>query len=116
MTFPDRQPREQAVFVDLFAARATRVRRQPIPHWLEDGMGGGIKRNKSSLPKGRSGMYGGLEPQPGDEQVGGWSRQQREEMDQRFTDAMARALRSGQEGPPPANATVSSRGHARTPS
>src|SRR5262249_7213343 len=74
-------------------------------------MGGGIKRNKRSLPKGRSGVYGGAaDPQPGDEQQGGWSRQQREEMDQRFTDAMARALRTGQEGPAAANATVSSRG------
>jgi hypothetical protein len=48
------------------------------------------------------------------EQQGGWSRQQREEMDQRFTDAMARALRSSQENPPAAAATVSSRGHAAT--
>ena len=81
-------------------------------------MAGGIKRNKSSLPKGRSGIYGGTaDPQPGDEQIGGWSRQQREEMDQRFTDAMARALRSGQE-----KSTRScrdgefARGHAGTPS
>ena len=80
-------------------------------------MGGGIKRNKSSLPKGRSGIYGGTtDPQPGDEQQGGWSRQQREEMDQRFTDAMARALRAGQENPAAAAAMVSSRGHAGTPS
>jgi hypothetical protein len=49
-------------------------------------MAGGIKRNKSSLPKGNSGVYGGTaEPKPGDEMQGGWSRQQREEMDQRFT-------------------------------
>ena len=41
-------------------------------------------------------VYGGTTPQPTDEQQGGWSRQQREEMDQRFTDAMARALRTGQ--------------------
>ncbi|HKF13301.1 MAG TPA: hypothetical protein VKB89_32085 [Xanthobacteraceae bacterium] len=46
-------------------------------------MAGGIKRNKSSLPKGRSEVFGGLDPQPGDEQQGGWSRQQREEMDGR---------------------------------
>ena len=69
-------------------------------------MGGGIKRNKSSLPKGRSGIYGGTaDPQPGDEQIGGWSRQQREEMDQRFTDAMARALRSSKKNPAAAAAT-----------
>ena len=61
-------------------------------------MAGGIKRNKSSLPKGRSGIYGGTaDPQPGDEQQGGWSRQQREEMDQRFTEAMNRALHGDQE-------------------
>ena len=60
-------------------------------------MGGGIKRNKSSLPKGNSGVYGGTtDPQPGDEQVCGWSRQEREAMDQAFTEAMARALRTGQ--------------------
>jgi hypothetical protein len=76
-------------------------------------MAGGIKRNKSSLPKGRSGIYGGAtEPQPGDEQQGLWSRQRREEMDQHFTDATARALRSGQEGPAATNTTGRSRGHA----
>ena len=80
-------------------------------------MTGGIKRNKSSLPKGRSSIYGGTtDPQPGDEQQGGWSRQQREEMDLRFTDAMARALRTGQENPAAAAATVNSRFHAGTPS
>ena len=80
-------------------------------------MAGGIKRNQSSLPKGRSGIYGGTaDPQPGDEQQGGWSREQREKMDQRFTEAMARALRTGQENPAAAAATVSSRGHAGTPS
>ena len=56
-------------------------------------MPGGVKRNKSSLPKGRTGPYGGTaEPQPGDEQVGGWSRQEREAMDQRFAEAMRREL------------------------
>jgi hypothetical protein len=71
--------------------------------------GGGKKRNRVALPKGRSGIYGGTtDPQPGDEQIGGWSRQQREEMDQRFTDAIVRALRSGQENPATAAATVSS--------
>jgi len=60
-------------------------------------MGGGIKRNKSSLPKGRSGIYGGTaEPQPGDEVVGGWTRSEREEMSARFAEAMARELRTGQ--------------------
>ena len=55
------------------------------------------ERNKSSLPKGRGGIYGGTtDPQPGDEMVGGWSRQQREAMDQRFAEAMARALHGGQ--------------------
>jgi len=94
-----------AVLMDLFAGRDTHVRgsrfrgsrftsAQGLP------MAGGIKRNKSSLPKGRSGVFGGLDPQPGDEQQGGWSRQQREEMDQRFTDAMARALHTGRaQGP-----------------
>ena len=54
--------------------------------------GRGKTRNSQALPKGNSGVYGGTtDPQPGDEQQGGWSRQQREEMDQRFTDAMARA-------------------------
>jgi len=59
-------------------------------------MGGGIKRNKSSLPKGNSGVYGGTEDaQPGDE-LGAYTREQRLEMDQRFVEAMARALRTGQ--------------------
>jgi hypothetical protein len=58
-------------------------------------MGGGIKRNKSSLPKGRP-VYGGDEPLPGDEQVGGWSRDQRERMDQAFAEAMSRELGTGQ--------------------
>jgi len=80
-------------------------------------MAGGIKRNKSSLPKGRSGIYGGTtDPQPGDEMVGGWSREQREAMDQRFAEAIARALRTGQENPAAAAATVSSRASAGTPS
>jgi hypothetical protein len=81
-------------------------------------MAGGIKRNKSSLPKGRSAVFGGLDPQPGDEQQGGWSRQQREEMDQRFAEAIARALRTGRENPAAAAATVNSRGHrhSRRPS
>jgi len=72
--------------------------------------GRGKTRNSQAPPKGNSGVYGGTtDPQPGDEQQGGWSRQQREKMDQRFTDAMARALRSSQENPAAAAATVSSR-------
>ena len=38
-------------------------------------MGGGIKRNRAMLPKGRSGLFGGSEPTPGDAQQGEWSRQ-----------------------------------------
>src|SRR5262245_36682726 len=37
-------------------------------------------------------------------------------MDQRFTDAVARALRSSKKNPAAAAATLSSRGHAGTPS
>jgi hypothetical protein len=47
-------------------------------------MGGGIKR--IHLPGGR-GRDGG-EPVPGDEEQGGWSREKREAMDQRFADAL----------------------------
>ena len=42
-------------------------------------MGGGIKRNRAMLPKGRSGLFGGSEPTPGDAQQGEWSRQRQSE-------------------------------------
>src|SRR5262245_48257885 len=72
--------------------------------------GRGKTRDSQALPKGNSGVYGGTtDPQPGDEQQGGWSRQQREEMDQRFTDAMVRALRSGQAAAAPPSAASNSR-------
>ena len=60
-------------------------------------MGGGIKRNRVALPKGRSNLFGGDEPQPGDEQIGEWGRERLERMDGRFISAVERALRSGQE-------------------
>jgi hypothetical protein len=46
--------------------------------------------------RGMSGASGGEEPQPQDAQVGGWSRAQREQMDEKFRQAFERALR--QEG------------------
>jgi len=58
--------------------------------------GRGKTRNGASLPKGNSGVYGGTaDSQPGDEMVGGWTRDQRERMDQAFAEAMARSLRTG---------------------
>ena len=69
-------------------------------------MGRGIKRNRAMLPKGRSGRFGGSEPQPGDQQIGEWSRQRLERMDGRFVSAVKRALRSGQESRKAAGTTV----------
>jgi hypothetical protein len=43
--------------------------------------------------RGMSGAYGGEEPQPQDVEVGGWSRAQREQMDEKFRQAFERALR-----------------------
>ena len=40
--------------------------------------------------RGRSGAYGGEQPQ--DAQVGGWSREERERMDEKFRAAFERAL------------------------
>jgi hypothetical protein len=54
-------------------------------------MGGGVKRNRVALPKGRD--RDSDEQQPGDEMEGAWSRQQREQMDQAFAERMERALR-----------------------
>jgi hypothetical protein len=45
-------------------------------------------------------------PQPGDEQSGGWTREQRELMDEKFRAAFERALCSGQESRAAASATV----------
>jgi hypothetical protein len=45
---------------------------------------------------GRTGAYGGNTPQPGDGQTGGWTREQRERMDEKFRAAFERALRSRQ--------------------
>ena len=74
-------------------------------------MGGGIKRNKSSLPKGRSGIYGGTaEPQPGDEVVGGWTRSEREEMSARFAEAMRVRCAPARPRAQPRSPPVSSRG------
>jgi hypothetical protein len=53
--------------------------------------------------RGRGGAYG---PQPSDEQSGGWTREQRERMDEKFRAAFERALRSGQESKTAAAATV----------
>jgi len=64
-------------------------------------VGGGIKRNRAALPKGRSGLFGGSEPTPGDAQQGEWSRQRLERMDGRFVNAVERALRSGTENRKP---------------
>jgi hypothetical protein len=54
-------------------------------------MGGGVKRNRVALPKGHD--RGGDQQQPGDEQQGQWTQQQRERMDRAFTERMERALR-----------------------
>jgi len=48
--------------------------------------------------RGRSGAYGGEQPQPQDEQVGGWSREERERMDEKFRAAFERALRQDSGG------------------
>src|SRR5262245_41682293 len=59
--------------------------------------GRGKTRNGAALPKGNSGVYGGtMDPQPGDEMQGGWPRATLKEMDQRFAEAMSRALGTGQ--------------------
>jgi hypothetical protein len=58
-------------------------------------MGGGLKRNRVALPKGHD--RGGDE-QHATEMVGAWSQQQREQMDQAFTERMARALRQRSAG------------------
>src|SRR5262245_34872791 len=76
------------------------------PHREDLRVGGGIKRNRVALPKGRSNLFGGNEPQPGDQQIGGWSRERLERMDDRFVSAVERALRSGQEKRKAAGATV----------
>jgi len=55
----------------------------------------GSSNNRRGV-RGMSGAYGGEEPQPQDAQVGGWSRAQREQMDEKFRQAFERALR--QEG------------------
>jgi hypothetical protein len=44
--------------------------------------------------------------QPQDAQVGGWSREQREQMDEKFRQAFERALRSSQESGAAAAATA----------
>lgn len=49
------------------------------------------KLDPKALPKGQA--CDGPEQQPGDEQNGAWTRAQRERMDQRFTEAMARTIR-----------------------
>jgi hypothetical protein len=48
--------------------------------------------------RGRTGAYGGEQLQPQEAQVGGWTREQRERMDEKFRAAFERALRSGQGG------------------
>jgi hypothetical protein len=56
-----------------------------------------LRRARRILPqedgktRGRSGVYGGPEPQPQDAQVGGWTREQRERMDEKFRQAFERA-------------------------
>jgi len=64
------------------------------------------------LPRGRSGLFGGSEPTPGDAQQGEWSRQRLEPMDGRFVNAVERALRSGDESRHAASATVEA-GHRK---
>jgi hypothetical protein len=44
------------------------------------------------LPKGKP-VYGGSEPQPGDEQIGEWSPKRLIKMDERFVRAVRKALR-----------------------
>jgi hypothetical protein len=68
-------------------------------------MDNGGSGNRHSV-RDRSGAYGGNTPQPGDEQSGGWTREQRELMDEKFRAAFERALCSGQESRAAASATV----------
>ena len=75
-------------------------------------MGGGIKRNRAMLPKGRSNLFGGDEPQAGDQQVGEWSRERLERMDNRFVSAVRRALHRGTESPQAAG-TMAEPGHRK---
>jgi hypothetical protein len=51
---------------------------------------GDRSRNRAALPRGRSNVES--EQQPGDEQVGGWTREERQWMDERFSSAMTREL------------------------
>jgi hypothetical protein len=51
---------------------------------------GGIKRNKSALPKGESNLRGGSEPLDEDARVGDYDRSQLEQMNLRFSSAMER--------------------------
>ena len=53
-------------------------------------MSGGIKRNKSSLPKGESDLRGGSEPLEEDARVGDWDRATLERMNLQFSSAMQR--------------------------
>ena len=76
-------------------------------------MGGGIKRNRAMLPKGRSGLFGGSEPQPGDQQVGEWTRERLERMDNRFVSAVKRALHRGAENRQAAGTTGLRRVHRK---
>jgi hypothetical protein len=60
---------------------------------------------------GSGNRRGGEQPEPQDAQVGGWSRAERERMDERFREAFTRALRSGQETKAAAAATVRAEKH-----
>ena len=53
--------------------------------------GGGKKRYRAKLASWT--RVAGDEQEPGDEQQGAWSRQERERMDAKFTERMERALR-----------------------
>jgi hypothetical protein len=53
-------------------------------------MSGGIKRNRTSLPKGSERGERSTEQQPGDERYGDWDREQLEKMNLRFSSAMER--------------------------
>jgi hypothetical protein len=97
-------PPQRGTFTGL-AAATKRFERITSPDSREasmDNSGSGYRLGV----RGRSGAYGGDTPQPGDEQSGGWTREERERMDEKFRAAFERALRSGQESKTAAAATV----------
>jgi hypothetical protein len=88
--------KKQVAFVE--KGTQPHIRANPITRLIFAGgtpMDTGSSNNRRGV-RGMSGAYGGEEPQPQDAQVGGWSRAQREQMDEKFRQAFERALR--QEG------------------